>query len=85
MTPDQRAFFESKIRPVLVKQCYECHSQGAKKLGGKLLLDAPSEMIVGGESAPSLIPGKPDESLIVQAVRYDGLEMPPKKRCRSRS
>jgi hypothetical protein len=80
MTPDQRAFFESKIRPVLVKQCYECHSQGAKKLGGKLLLDAPSEMIVGGESGPSLIPGKPDESLIVQAVRYDGLEMPPKKR-----
>lgn len=80
MTPDQRAFFESKIRPVLVKQCYECHSQGAKKLGGKLLLDAPSEMIVGGESGPSLIAGKPDESLIVQAVRYDGLEMPPKKR-----
>ena len=80
MTPDQRAFFESKIRPILVKQCYECHSQGAKKLGGKLLLDAPSEMIVGGESGPSLIAGKPDESLIVQAVRYDGLEMPPKKR-----
>ncbi len=80
MTPDQRAFFESRIRPVLVKQCYECHSQGAKKLGGKLLLDAPSEMISGGESGPALIAGKPDESLIVQAVRYDGLEMPPKKR-----
>ncbi|WP_322282858.1 PSD1 and planctomycete cytochrome C domain-containing protein [Prosthecobacter sp.] len=80
MTPDQRAFFESKIRPVLVKSCYECHAQGAKKIGGKLLLDAPSEMIVGGESGPSLIPGKPDESLIIQAVRYDGLEMPPKKR-----
>ncbi len=80
MTPDQRAFFESNIRPVLVKQCYECHSHGAKKLGGKLLLDAPSEMIVGGESGPAVIPGKPDESLIVQAVRYDGLEMPPKKR-----
>jgi hypothetical protein len=80
MTPNQRAFFESKIRPVLVKQCYECHSQGAKKLGGKLLLDAPSEMIVGGESGPSLVPGQPDESLIIQALRYDGLEMPPKKR-----
>jgi hypothetical protein len=80
MTPDQRAFFESKIRPVLVKQCYECHSQAAKKLGGKLLLDAPSEMIAGGESGPSLVPGNPDESLIVQAVRYDGIEMPPKKR-----
>ena len=80
MTVEQRSFFESKIRPVLVKQCYECHSQEAKKLGGKLLLDAPSEMIVGGESGPSLIAGKPDDSLIVQAVRYDGLEMPPKKR-----
>jgi hypothetical protein len=65
---------------VLVKQCYECHSQTSKKLGGKLLLDAPSEMIAGGESGPAVIPGKPDESLIVQAVRYDGLEMPPKKR-----
>lgn len=80
MTPDQRTFFENKIRPVLVKQCYECHSQSAKKVGGKLLLDAPSEMIVGGESGPSLIPGQPDESLIIQAVRYDGIEMPPKKR-----
>lgn len=80
MTPDQRAFFEQKIRPVLVKQCYECHSQASKKIGGKLLLDAPSEMIAGGESGPAVIPGKPDESLIVQAVRYDGLEMPPKKR-----
>ena len=80
MTPDQRNFFEQKIRPVLVKQCYECHSQTSKKLGGKLLLDAPSEMIAGGESGPAVIPGKPDESLIVQAVCYDGLEMPPKKR-----
>lgn len=80
MTPDQRTFFESKIRPVLVKQCYECHSQDAKKLGGRLLLDAPSEMIAGGESGPAMIPGKPDDSLIVQALRYDGLEMPPKKR-----
>ena len=70
MTAEQRSFFESKIRPVLVKQCYECHSVDAKKLGGKLLLDAPSEMIAGGESGPSLIPGKPDESLIIQALRY---------------
>lgn len=80
MTAEQRTFFESKIRPVLVKHCYECHSQGAKKVGGKLLLDAPSEMIAGGESGPAVIPGNPDESLIVQAVRYDGLEMPPKNK-----
>ena len=80
MTPDQRAFFEIKIRPVLVQQCYECHSQTAKKLGGRLMLDAPSEMIAGGESGPALIPGKPDESLIIQAVRHEGTEMPPKKK-----
>ncbi len=80
MSPEQRAFFESKIRPVMVKHCYECHSAGAKKIGGKLLLDTPAEMFSGGESGPSVIPGKPDESLIVQALRYDGIEMPPKKR-----
>lgn len=80
MTAEQRGFFESKIRPVLVKQCYECHAQSSKKLGGKLLLDAPSEMIAGGESGPALIPGKPDESLIIRAVRYEDPEMPPKKR-----
>ena len=81
MSPDQRAFFESKIRPVLVKQCYECHSASAKKIGGKLLLDSPGEMFGGGESGPALVPGKPDESLIIQAIRYaEGQEMPPKKR-----
>jgi hypothetical protein len=80
MTPEQRSFFESKIRPVLVKECYECHAQASKKLGGKLLLDAPTEMLAGGESGPSMVPGDPDASLIIQALRYDGLEMPPKKR-----
>src|SRR5258708_3075902 len=55
MSPEQRAFFESKIRPVLVKQCYECHSIGAKKIGGKLLLDSPGEMAEGGESGPAVI------------------------------
>jgi hypothetical protein len=80
MAPEQRAFFESKIRPVLARQCYECHAANAKKIGGKLLLDTPAEMLGGGESGPAVIPGKPDESLIVQALRYDGLEMPPKHR-----
>ncbi len=80
MTPVQRAFFEAKIRPALVKYCYECHSQTADKVGGNLLLDAAPEMLAGGDSGPALVPGEPDASLIVQAVRYDGLEMPPKKR-----
>jgi hypothetical protein len=80
MSPAQRAFFENKIRPVLVNHCYECHAVDAKKVGGKLLLDVPTEMREGGESGPAVVPGEPDESLIIQALKHDGLEMPPKKR-----
>jgi hypothetical protein len=80
MSPDQRALFESKIRPILVKHCYECHSASAKKIGGKLLLETPSEMLGGGESGPAIVPGRPDESLLIQALRYEDIEMPPKHR-----
>ena len=80
MTPEQRAFFETKIRPVLVRECYECHANGAKKIGGKLRLDSKREMQQGGESGPSMHPGDPDASLLIQALRYDGAEMPPKKK-----
>ena len=79
MLPKQREFFESKIRPVLVQQCYECHSVDAKKIGGKLRLDSPADMLTGGESGSAMTPGDPDESLIIQALRYEGIEMPPKK------
>jgi len=72
-------FFEKKIRPVLVKHCYECHSAKSKELGGKLLLDSPAGMLQGGESGPSVQAGKPDASLIIQALRYDDIEMPPEK------
>lgn len=50
VSPADRAFFENRVRPVLVKHCYECHSAGAKKVGGKLLLDTPEGMRKGGES-----------------------------------
>ena len=80
MSPDQRALFESKIRPVLVKHCYECHSSGAKKIGGKLLLETPAGMLGGGQSGPVIVPGHPEESLLIQALRYEDLEMPPKHR-----
>ncbi len=72
-------FFEKKIRPVLVKHCYECHSAGSKELGGKLLLDSAAGMLRGGESGPAVQPGDPGASLIVQALRYDGFEMPPEQ------
>jgi hypothetical protein len=80
ISPDQRTFFENKIRPVLVRECYECHAEGAKKVGGKLKLDTHSDMMTGGESGPAMQPGKPASSLIIQALQYDGVEMPPKKR-----
>lgn len=74
----ERSHFENRIRPILVTHCYECHSADAKKIGGKLLLDSPDGMLNSGESGPALTPGDADASLIIQALRYEGLEMPPK-------
>ncbi len=74
-------FFEAKIRPELVKHCYECHSAGAagkKKLKGALLLDSRDGSRKGGESGPAVVPGKPDESLLLSALTHDSFKMPPK-------
>lgn len=73
----ERDFFEAKIRPVLVSHCYECHSSTAKKLGGELLLDSRDSVLAGGESGAAVEPGDPGSSLLVAAIRYEGLEMPP--------
>ncbi|MGH7135616.1 MAG: DUF1549 domain-containing protein, partial [Pirellulales bacterium] len=73
--------FEKKIRPVLVSECYQCHSTDAaaqKKLKGGLLLDSRDAARKGGESGPAVVPGKPDESLLVKALRHEDFEMPPK-------
>jgi hypothetical protein len=71
--------FESSIRPVLVEHCYACHSSQSKKLKGGLLLDTLEGMRRGGETGPAVVPGKPEESLLIQAVRYDDqTKMPPK-------
>ena len=70
-------FFEAKIRPVLVEKCYSCHSADAKALRGGLLLDTKQGVLTGGDSGPSIEPGKPDESLLIQALKFDGFEMPP--------
>ena len=72
-------FFEKKIRPVLVQHCYECHSADAKALKAGLLLDSRDGWKLGGDSGPAIVPGKPQESLLIQALKYaDGMEMPPK-------
>ncbi len=77
ITPEARHFFETRIRPVLVERCFECHSAGAKKPGGKLRLDNPEALLKGGASGPLVVPGKPGESLLLQALQHDGVEMPP--------
>ena len=71
-------FFERKIRPVLVRECYACHSTTAKALKGGLRVDTWEGLTKGGDSGPAIVGGKPDESLLLDALRHDGIEMPPK-------
>ncbi|MGA3007487.1 MAG: PSD1 and planctomycete cytochrome C domain-containing protein [Opitutaceae bacterium] len=75
-----RDFFEAHVRPVFVNECYKCHSHDADKVKGGLMLDTREGMLHGGDSGPALVPGKPDESLFIKAIRYtdDDLQMPPK-------
>lgn len=73
-------FFESKIRPLLVERCYSCHSAKAKKLQASLYLDRPDGATKGGDTGPAVVPGKPDESLLIRAVRYEENEMPPDRK-----
>ena len=71
-------FFEKKVRPVLVEHCYRCHSTAKKQRGG-LVLDSRDGIRKGGDNGPAVVPGKPKDSLLLQAVRYDDeLRMPPK-------
>ncbi len=71
-------FFESKIRPVLLKHCYECHSTESKNIKGGLLLDSREAAHQGGDSGPAVIPKNVEDSLLIDALRYEGFEMPPK-------
>jgi Protein of unknown function (DUF1553)/Protein of unknown function (DUF1549)/Planctomycete cytochrome C len=71
-------FFESKIRPVFVANCYECHSADSKTLQGGLRVDDRDGLAKGGDSGPALVAKDANASLILKALRYDGLEMPPK-------
>jgi len=70
-------FFENKVRPLLAEKCWGCH--GDEKQSGNLRLDSLAAMLQGGESGPSLVPGQEDESLVIQAIRYESIEMPPSK------
>src|SRR5262245_19238540 len=70
--------FEKRVRPLLAEHCYPCH--GPDKRRGGLTLNSPAAVRKGGDRGPAVVPGRPDESLLIKAVRYaDGeLRMPPK-------
>lgn len=79
LSQDDHDFFEKKIRPLLVQHCYECHSEESGEPAGNLLLDRKAGWVEGGDLGPAIVPGKPDESLLIGAIRYaeSDLEMPP--------
>src|SRR5688500_3264944 len=78
-------FFERRIRPLLVENCYKCHSAEAEKLKGGLLLDTKEELARGGDTDPAVVRGDPDASPRIRAVRWsdEKLQMPAKKKLTS--
>jgi len=75
ITPDQEHFFETKVRPVLARNCYSCHTRAAS---GGLRLDSHEALIKGGKDGAVVVPGKPEESMLISAIRYQSsLKMPP--------
>jgi hypothetical protein len=73
---DPAEFLESRVRPVLSKNCFACHT--SSKLGG-LQLDSREHLLHGGNSGPAIVPGQPDSSLLIHAVRcsHERFKMPP--------
>ena len=78
LSPEDLEHFESKIRPILAERCYQCHGADPTRIrGGLVLLDAEG-VRAGGDSGAVIVPGSPDDSLLIDAIRYDGLiQMPP--------
>lgn len=70
-------FFERRIRPVLVQHCYECHSAAAEVPEGGLRVDFREGLLRGGDSGAAIVAGRPEESLLIEALRYETFEMPP--------
>ena len=86
LKPSEIEFFESKVRPILVERCYECHSATAKKLKGGLHLDTREGWAKGGDSGPAIVPGEVEKSSFIKAARWSdpALQMPPKNKLPAR-
>ncbi len=80
LTAEQSAFFENKIRPILNAQCLKCHNAAEGKTKGGFALDTREGMLKGGDSGPGVVPGNPEKSVLIKAIRYTdaNLQMPPK-------
>jgi len=78
---DDNAFFKSQVEPLFEKHCYQCHSHAASKMKGGLTLDSRSGWSEGGEHGPAIVPGDPDKSLLIRAIRHidPDLKMPKEK------
>src|SRR5262245_25623887 len=78
-SPREAEFFEARVRPVLVEHCVGCHGPEAQKSG--LRLDSAAALLKGGDGGPVVVPGDPDNSPLIEAIRHDGAtKMPPKKK-----
>src|SRR4051794_29737427 len=79
VTPEQTAFFESKVRPILTDACYKCHSLERGKSKGGLTMDTKEGLLKGGENGVIIKAGDPGKSSLITAVKYldPDLQMPP--------
>jgi len=78
LDPKDVEFFEKEIRPILSAKCDKCHSHESENVRGGLRLDTRAGWTIGGDTGPAIVPGDPDASLVIQAIRYDGdYQMPP--------
>ena len=70
--------FEAVVLPALEARCYDCHASTARRVKGGLLLDRRAGLISGGDTGPAVVPGNPEQSLLLQAIRHQKIKMPPK-------
>jgi hypothetical protein len=77
-----KKYYDEQVLPILKENCFQCHSHAAEKIKGSLVLDSRNGLLKGGESGPAAVPGAPESSLLLRAVRQtdEDLKMPPKKK-----